>query len=248
MRRMLAVAVAAALSLAPAALAATVSSDGRNVRFRAAPGEGNELRVLPHESGVRFTGSSPIAAGENCTAVREGDVRCGPPPPSRVVVTTRTGDRDDFVFVRVGLLFLGRGDDLGRGQGAIVGGPGKDDLRVALGEGIFSGGPGADELIGRSGEDALDGGSGPDLIVGNGGADSLEGEQGNDQIAGGPGRDRIVPERGRDVVAAGAGNDLVSVADGDRDDVRCGRGRDRVDVDRRDEIRGCERVTFGMRD
>jgi hypothetical protein len=62
--------VAAFLGAAPGAHAATVVGkldDGRlELRFRAALGERNELRVLPHESGVRFAGSTPIVAGRHC--------------------------------------------------------------------------------------------------------------------------------------------------------------------------------------
>ena len=118
--------VAALLVAAPGAHAATVAGqlvDGRlELRFRAAPGEQNELRILPHDSGVRFAGSAPLVAGPHCRAVREGDVRCGPPPPGGLAVHARTGDRDDFVFARVAgiaieTLRLGRGNDEARGNG-----------------------------------------------------------------------------------------------------------------------------------
>jgi activator of Hsp90 ATPase-like protein len=39
-----------------------------------------------------------------------------------------------------------------------------------------------------------------------------------------------------------AGSDRINVADGRRDVVRCGRGRDRVRADRRDRLIRCERV------
>ena len=48
--------------------------------------------------------------------------------------------------------------------------------------------------------------------------------------------------RGNDIVTGGSGNDAISVRDGRRDRVNCGRGRDRVRADRRDRLRGCERV------
>ena len=50
---------------------------------------------------------------------------------------------------------------------------------------------------------------------------------------GGPGRNRL---RG------GRGNDRLSAANGKRDLVNCGAGRDRARVDAFDLVRGCERV------
>ena len=76
---------------------------------------------------------------------------------------------------------------------------------------------------GTQGRDRLAGTPGADRIVGLGDDDRLIGRAGNDRIAGGAGNDRIRPGGGRDVV-------------------RCGPGRDRATVDRRDRVRGCERV------
>lgn len=47
---------------------------------------------------------------------------------------------------------------------------------------------------------------------------------------------------GRDCLLADAGHDKVWTADGARDLVRCGPGRDLAIVDRNDRTRGCERV------
>ena len=79
----LTVLVTVSLLAASAAGAATVSgapnAEGRlEVTYRAAPGEQNELRVLPNEAGVRFAGSVPLVPGDHCFVVRDGDVRCGP--------------------------------------------------------------------------------------------------------------------------------------------------------------------------
>jgi hypothetical protein len=43
-------------------------------------------------------------------------------------------------------------------------------------------------------------------------------------------------------VLAGAGRDRVNASDSRRDTVSCGAGRDTVTADRRDQLRGCERV------
>jgi hypothetical protein len=216
--------------------------DGRlELRFRAAPGERNELRVVPHESGVRFAGSGPVVAGSHCRAVREGDVRCGPRPPGGLEVHARTGDAADFVFARVAhiaieTLRLGKGDDEARGNGYMAGGPGKDDLRVIRGGATFYGGAGEDVLIGGRFRDLLDGGPGPDLAVGGRRFDEISGGRGPDQLGGGFGPDAIF---------AGPGDDRVRAADPKHDLIRCGAGRDVAYVARRDETTGCERVVLG---
>ena len=61
----------------------------------------------------------------------------------------------------------------------------------------------------------------------------IEGRGGSDEVRGGPGRDRIF---------GGAGGDSISAVDHRRHVIRCGPGRDRVKADRRDRLRGCERV------
>jgi RTX calcium-binding nonapeptide repeat (4 copies) len=78
------------------------------------------------------------------------------------------------------------------------------------------GGPGRDRLTGYFTDSFLYGG--PD-------ADRLSGGRGDDQLDGGRGDDRIV---------AGPGHDTV----------RCGPGRDVARVDRRDRVRGCEKVLY----
>lgn len=92
----------------------------------------------------------------------------------------------------------------------------------------------ADVLRGRGGDDVLLGRSGPDRLDGGPGRDRLDGGLGDDRLVGGPGRDRL---RG------GPGRDRLLAADGVRDVVDCGRGRDAAVVDRRDRVAGCERVT-----
>ena len=76
---------------------------------------------------------------------------------------------------------------------------------------------------GTQGRDRLAGTPGADHIIGLGSADRLDGRAGKDRIVGGGGNDRIRSGPGRDVV-------------------RCGPGKDRAKVDRRDRVRGCERV------
>jgi hypothetical protein len=87
---------------------------------------------------------------------------------------------------------------------------------------------------GTARRDVLRGTPGPDVLRGLGGADVLYGLAGNDILFGGRGRDRLL---------AGSGGDVVQAADGARDIIVCGPGRDRVFADRVDRIaRDCELV------
>ena len=102
-------------------------------------------------------------------------------------------------------------------------------------------GPGVndnDRLTGGKGDDVLFGGPGSDRLVGGSGADYLSGGSGHDRLVGGPGRNRI---------EAGGGSDSINSANGVREMVDCGFGRDRVTADRRDILSGCERVRLVRR-
>ncbi len=96
-----------------------------------------------------------------------------------------------------------------------------------------AGGDGNDRLVGGKGEDALFGGAGNDNLVGGSGSDLLVGGTGGDVITGGPGRNRY---------DAGMGSDSINAANGVRELVDCGFGRDFVKADRRDRLSGCEKV------
>ena len=79
-------------------------------------------------------------------------------------------------------------------------------------------------------------------IVGSRHGERLRGTRRADLILARGGADRIRPKRGRDCVRAGKGNDRIFARDGARDRIKCGRGRDLVYADRRDRVKGCERV------
>jgi hypothetical protein len=79
-------------------------------------------------------------------------------------------------------------------------------------------------------------------VVGSRRGDRLRGTRRADLILARGGADRIKPRRGRDCVRAGKGNDRIFARDGARDRIKCGRGRDVVYADRRDRVKGCERV------
>jgi hypothetical protein len=156
-----------------------------------------------------------------------------PPPPFDIKPCTNIirGTRDDDVVRGTAFgdrLVGGDGDDLLKGQGA-------DDC--------LEGGTGADVLDGGDGNDRLAGSSGRDRLGGGTGDDKLTGGKGNDRLTGGPGNDTISPGSGRDVVDAGGGNDIINSVDGVKETIVCGAGRDTVRADKRDRLKGCEKVT-----
>lgn len=81
-----------------------------------------------------------------------------------------------------------------------------------------------------------------DRLVGTRFADVLSGARGNDVLEGRGGADRLTGGPGRDRLDGGTGADMINARDGERDVVRCGPGTDRATVDRRDDVKGCERV------
>jgi dipeptidyl aminopeptidase/acylaminoacyl peptidase len=92
--------------------------------------------------------------------------------------------------------------------------------------------------------DYVDGGPGNDTIYGGRGVDVLRGGAGNDRIYGGRGADWIYGGPGADLLDGGPYNDRIFAADGTRDVIRCGSGKDRVVADRFDVVAAdCERVT-----
>lgn len=116
---------------------------------------------------------------------------------------------------------------------AIVGTDGPDTL---------VGSRAGDVIFGRAGKDVLRGRDGHDCLVGGAGNDTLRGESGDDRLTGGAGADMLVGGSGVNAYDAGPGNDVVDAANRRAELVRCGAGRDRARVDRRDTVIGCEAV------
>jgi hypothetical protein len=98
---------------------------------------------------------------------------------------------------------------------------------------LFAGTVKKDVFRGTRGGDRFSGLAGNDVIAGRGRADCLSGGKGKDKLTGGKGKDKV---------SGGAGNDTINVADGKRDRVNCGKGKDTVRADKKDKLRGCERV------
>jgi hypothetical protein len=97
-------------------------------------------------------------------------------------------------------------------------------------------------IVGTAKGEYLAGGGHDDVILGNGGNDTLLGGAGDDRINGGAGNDIINGGSGADRLVGGPGSDTIKAADGERDVVDCGRGRDRAVVDSFDKTTDCEVV------
>lgn len=150
---------------------------------------------------------------------------------------------------------LGDGTGGGGGSGGGSGGSGGPDASEPLASGgcgeVIMGTTAADRLIGGAageivfglgGDDKLEGRKGHDCLIGGPGGDRLYGGDGGDRLTGGAGRDRLYGGKGTNAHDAGPGADYVDAANGRRETVNCGSGKDRARVDRRDRVRGCERV------
>jgi Tol biopolymer transport system component len=99
-------------------------------------------------------------------------------------------------------------------------------------------------IVGTSKGEYLAGGGHDDVIYGLGGNDTLLGGAGDDRIYGGPGNDVITGGSGADHLYGGPGSDTIYAADGERDFVDCGPGRDRAVVDAVDKVINCEVVVI----
>lgn len=153
------------------------------------------------------------------------------------------GDGDDVLVVANGAADGEAGDDVVIGQQG-VGGSGDD--RLTVGSGL--GNAGNDDLScfpHRSSGCYLDGGAGDDVLTGDTGRDRLFGRSGRDLVRGGAGLDVLVGGAGADTLRAR--ENRTAGERPRRDRVDCGAGRrDRATVDRRDDVRRCERVILAI--
>ena len=114
---------------------------------------------------------------------------------------------------------------------------------VDLGPGAGGGGGGGGSGGGGGGGGGLANGPCANPKKGGRGRDVLVGTPKGDRLFGYRGADRLIGRAGRDCLKGGKGNDRIRARDGQHDVVRCGAGRhDVAIVDRRDRVRGCERV------
>jgi RTX calcium-binding nonapeptide repeat (4 copies) len=193
------------------------------VAYTATAGERNDLSL--HK--VRVAGgfavlvrdTAGVAAGDRCLQIDARTARCEP-FALRVVL----GDGDDRLRTRGDL------------EVRALGGDGDDRLAAGSEDSKLLGGRGLDVLLGGRGFDVLRAGRGRDRDV-------LRGGRGSDRLFGNAGRNRIDAGRGIDFVRAGGGRDRVRARDRSPDTVDCGRGGDRVIVDRLDWFgAACERA------
>jgi hypothetical protein len=140
---------------------------------------------------------------------------------------------------------------LGRGSARLMGaGPGEglygteeaDELTGTSRSDVLMGHYGDDILRGLAGNDVISGDVGDDEIFGGGGGDGLVGGSGKDLIDGGDGNDELIGGPDKDRLIGGAGDDRIEARDGERDVVKCGPGKDVAFVDKKDEVKGCEKV------
>jgi Ca2+-binding RTX toxin-like protein len=181
---------------ASASPAATITADGAELTYRAAPGEVNGVIVNGYAGGrvrINETRSSITAWPSTCEHIDPEAVLC--PVPGTLRVELADGN-DSF-----GL------DSNAHAHGLVVlGGDGDDELtgHSEARSKTFDGGAGNDLLKGFAGDDVLRGGPGNDI---------LWGDEGNDELRGDAGDDQLKPDNGKapgnDVVDGGDGFDLV---------------------------------------
>ena len=125
----------------------------------------------------------------------------------------------------------------GPGNDSITGGNGRDRLHGGPGDDVTDGGGGNDLMSGGTGNDQQHGGAGDDLIFANVGNDESWGDDGNDQLWALARGDVNGPnDTSGDTLHGGNGNDTFHTRDGERDNIDCGSGFDRVLADFKDVI------------
>lgn len=125
--------------------------------FQAAPGETNELRMVPDPDGVRIVDSGPeIVPGAFCT-------RPGP----RTTLPTRAitlSDPSPVSAVASRPSRAGGPQQASLGVTTVIGGPGADRIEAGRGDDTIAGGSGRDDISAGAGDDFVRA-SGPDRDV-----------------------------------------------------------------------------------
>lgn len=108
---------------------------------------------------------------------------------------------------------------------------------------VRNGTEGDDKLIGTRAGDKLNGFGGDDDLTGQGGEDCLDGGSGKDDLAGGAGDDRLVGASGKDELTGRSGEDRINAVDDQKDRIQCGKDKDKVKADKKDDVSSnCEVV------
>ncbi|MFG1942109.1 calcium-binding protein [Nonomuraea sp. NPDC048826] len=228
MRRQLAMAATALVTVGMAALPASASSvadvgtcsiAAGELRYTADAGVANEVEIrLDGAVFVVEDNAGEVAPG-NCT----DDGATATVPTAQVNrVRVVLGDGDDSADVNIDRRAVIRG---GAGNDELLGGPRGDDIRGGAGEDDVRGQGGDDSVRGEADDDEVRGGDGNDTARGGGGADDLRGGAGNDELNGGAGDDELRGNAGNDELNGNNGNDELNGGAG-ADDCAGGRGTD----------------------
>jgi hypothetical protein len=248
-------ALALAVAIPTAAHAATVTQEGPSLVYTAAPGEANELRVLPidanfvnllEQGSARMTSRVPGCVPSGTPAQPDRSLRCGIAGISRLDV--RLGDRgDSFGSFRPFpiLVDAGSGDDVYVGTvprfGELLGSPGGSSQVT------FSGGSGRDlasyQLVTGTGvivtkdDQAFDGRVGDRDNV-RSDVEALMGSGQDDFLAGGNGADVLHSTGGTDQLVGNGGDDLFLMSARRDGPTRVVGGADRDTVSYAERSRG----------
>ncbi|KAB2588891.1 calcium-binding protein [Streptomyces arboris] len=211
----------------------------QSITFTAAPGQVNDLHVVPMDQGdgirrVGFRDAVRLQPGDHCTYLEPGVetyVVCELPTdsalPDRIHVFL--GDGDDEIATSdpaVATVSGGPGDDTLHAHTAhTVRGDAGDDM--VMGRVVLDGGDGMDHLMGDDGDQRMWGGRGDDMIEGYGGADFVHAGSGDDHVMGGDGKDVLLGGSGNDILHGEAGDDLIVGGSG-KDVVEGGSGHNLV--------------------
>lgn len=190
---------------------------------------------------------------DQCPTVAAGTLTGCPVPPPGATNGDDTLNGDAAANVICGLL----GNDTIHGLGGndtLFGDACNDKTKVSAaavgadGNDRLFGDDGNDTLYGAGGKDELKGGRGKDKLFGGDGNDSLDGGPGKDSLDGGRGNDKLTGGSDANTIKGGAGNDSIKARNGKRDKIDCGAGKkDVAVVDKRDKVKGCERVKRAKR-
>ena len=257
----------AAPAAAPAATLGVANATGHKyLRYTAAAGEVNDLRVSAGPSNtLLFTdpGATISANGAACDPISAHQASCDAGAAAAVGVSL--GDRDDRFVNDAAKSALVGGDE---GNDRLAGGPADEGLWGGAGNDTLDGRGGADRLSGQAGVDAAsyadrtasvavdlanvtlgtEGQVGErdtvasdvENVTGGSGNDTLTGNDTANHLDGGAGNDTIVGGGGADDLKGEAGSDTLRSRDGVVDKVDCGGDADAVERDAADAVEDCE--------
>jgi Ca2+-binding RTX toxin-like protein len=213
--------IAVALTIAPAAMASSVTVSNNRVSVGESGNEHNQIAVGYDAAGDFYavTDTAGIRATGECTQVNATTATC--PGAGIRAISVSAGSRSDILALN--------SSDPASVEATLDGGPGDDTL---------IGGPANDTLGGSSGRDSLDGAGGADELFGGSGPDSVSyaervagvavtvgsvNDDGNADDQSGSQRDSV--RRDVEIVTGGLAADLL-VGDGSSEVLEGGDGDD----------------------